>query len=410
MYFQLLIQMKRVLAMVSVFLLGLILAGCMATPPELTHKQMYEDYDYMVDIVKNVYPGSPVAQNVYGIDFDEKFSKYREGIVDCKDAFDFHLLVADALGACKGNHLWPNGILFSYRFRFLFWTWYPSELFISNEITNEAVDISYYYTRNQLRKLSEYQASIPLFYYDGKYYTKYAFQVNGQQYEPGMELVAINNIPYWDILLSLQDKLESYDPVKNVFFGSQLYANIGENFYVLMMPGETKNFLFKKADGEMIYIAVELPQDVVSLKPQRAIVNSNDAPEATYIDDLEILYFRIPAMNYSYIDIYRDAIEKSSGLPIRAIIFDIRHNLGGYDKLWMEVISHLTDKTYESKHKIAFMNTELSRKYLKARVGADEKYFQAFLASSEISLSRSQGNKATYRPLFRGIKKRLRTH
>lgn len=99
--------MKKIILLWGILVISsVILTGCINFgSPEINQDQMFEDYDYMVNVLHNMMPHAIVIRKSYNIDVWKKLADYRKKIPQIKNTREFAVLVASALYACKGHHL-----------------------------------------------------------------------------------------------------------------------------------------------------------------------------------------------------------------------------------------------------------------------------------------------------------------
>lgn len=321
--------------------------------PELNQAQMLEDYDYMVQTVRDMFPSATVNKKVYGIDVFEKLKSYRAGITENMTPHEFIELLYDALLACKGDHLWPFDLYYYKDHKY-------AKLFTSalNEGAIETNHVYWEYLQPRLERFKS--APVPLLYHDGDYYVRHDFTCNGMKYKSGMKLLTVDGKTPDEILPSIQDRLVLFDFKKRIFYGSLM---MGHNFYVLMddYGKKTQEFKFKNRKGELVELSVASAAMAVIHKPDKAILALGRTVE--YFEDSQILYVRIPAMYEGDIPFYLAEIKKYAGREIRAAVIDIRGNGGGSDSVWRSVLELIIGKKYRWHTKMAIKNTRLARKH-----------------------------------------------
>ena len=99
--------MKKIILLWGILVISsVILTGCINFgSSEINQDQMFEDYDYMVNVLHNMMPHAIVIRKSYNIDVWKKLAVYRKKIPQIKNTREFAVLVASALYACKGHHL-----------------------------------------------------------------------------------------------------------------------------------------------------------------------------------------------------------------------------------------------------------------------------------------------------------------
>lgn len=352
---------KNLLSIIYLAMIFLF-TGCISKPPNaLTLQQMLDDYDYMTKVINAVYPADLVNRQIYNIDINKTLTKYRAKITGKETPQQFYELISQSLFACKGNHMWTNNALATLRTRLFFWSYFPEGLF-TNDIDNDSIDVNWAYMKARQTMIRS-KPGIPLLYYKGNYYSKYPFNIGNQEYAAGMKLLAINNIKVSEIISSLQDYLDCFDYVTKRFYGSMLFPQVGDNFYMLLGNIDL-NFEFENADRQIQNIILRANEDVKSHSPQAPLISSTPIVELMEIN--HFLYIRLPEMSMECRNIIQSKLEKIKDTTyIKAILLDVRYNRGGNDKVWIDIISLLINKNVKLQGKNAYRDTEMVKQCLR---------------------------------------------
>lgn len=114
----------------------------------LSKEQMYQDYDYMWEIISENYPYAGVAERVTGLDFNQVKVKYRNKIALVENDKEFFNLVEECLAQYGGcGHMMAlskdayfNHMLISYRYKEN-----PTHEFLYNVMNNKTSKYFYQY-------------------------------------------------------------------------------------------------------------------------------------------------------------------------------------------------------------------------------------------------------------------------
>ena len=178
-----------------------------------------------------------------------------------------------------------------------------------------------------------------------------------------------------DDVVTSTDKLNQYDFKRRIFYGSAFDA-VGDNFYVFLNR-ESEKFMFQTLEGKIIVldsvsrspIQVKYPASPLETMPKRV----------QYFKKEKILYCRIPAMNLNDFAFYESKItELKNEKEIRAVILDVRFNLGGNDFLWKKILALLIAEPLTYGTAQAALDTPMINNYRKQHANmVNEIYPQA---------------------------------
>lgn len=314
---------------------------------------MLEDYDYMTQVLRYVFPAVTVNKKVYGFDVFDKLKFYRTKITEDMTSQRFMELLYYSLLACKGDHLWLFD-LYPYKDH-----QYIKEI---TSIEEKTIEINHVYWKNFKPKLghSNY-ISVHLLYHNGDYYNRYDFTCGGTKYKYGMKLLSVDDKTPAEILPSLQDYFTLFDFDKDIFYGG---VPVNNNFYALMSRDRKKSqeFKFEDKNEQVIKLSIADESNIFIHKPDKAIFTLKKTVE--YFKEKQILYIRIPEMDEKDIPFYIAEIKKNgTNRKISAVILDIRNNGGGGDLVWRRILESIIRKEYRLQATIAIRNTILAKEH-----------------------------------------------
>ncbi len=320
--------------------------------PKLNKSKMLHDFDRMVDQLKETFPAAHINNVIFNLDIWKKLASYRRQITGGESFLEFAALLSNALKACKGNHLWLSGIPYRYK---------NHPIMKLYQCSDHDIDVTWS-ALVQLYMLNESHIPVQLKYYNGDFYAAAEHLQAGNKLPCGAVLLTIDNQTPTQLLSQIQDKLNKYDFKRRIFYGSAFDA-VGDNFYVFL-DRKSEKFKFQTLEGKCIVL------DSVSRNPIQ--IKYPDSPLETmpkrvqYFKKEKILYCRIPAMDLNDFAFYESKIaELKNEKEIRAVILDVRFNLGGNDFLWKKILALLIAEplTYETAQ--ASLDTPMINNYRK---------------------------------------------
>ncbi len=347
--------------------------------PQLSKKQMQEDFDFLLRKMEETFPLDEVNRQVFGLDFRQVLNSYRMKIREDMSIFEFMELVTNALNDCKGNHLWTADI-------HALLGGYPAAgqivaEFIAPTVESGAIEITH--SLSLLANLGKPSGVLTLRYWGGEYYNRMPLVWEKKEYPAGMKLIAIDGEAVAAVLARLQPHLSAYDLDKKLFIG-QSFTRVNHNIYLLC--NNAKNLTFLAKDGEEVIVDLSSfnrkMQKTLSSTPLRI------TKSVRYLKDQEILYIRIPQMLINETGFYLKEIkEQGKDRNIRAVVLDVRGNAGGSDNVWLEILQALIHKEYSYTTKMAFVNSESIRSYLEYHAAVVRKFFpekaDSFVAATQ---------------------------
>lgn len=300
---------------------------------------MLDDYDFMTRTLTEVFPATVPVKESYGIDVPQIIFQSREKINARMTEADFAEFLDTTLRSCKWKHMQVNSRLYGLdeksRVRKL----------LGSHVSPEAIRKTYEISEQIRQKRTLPPKTIDLAYFDGAYYSRYDFTVNGAAYDRGLKLVAVDGRKPLEIIAEYQDKLDSFDYRHKIFYADAFNTGAGANFYRFMPAPQdgVRKFVFQSSDGKDVEIAVANADSVVNKTPENGF--SALGPKVIYLESRKILYIRIPAMNEDDIPFYDKEIHnRMTGREIAAVVLDVRNNTGGSDLVWQRILEFFVPK------------------------------------------------------------------
>jgi hypothetical protein len=316
--------------------------------PQLTKDHMYEDFDFLVDVVKKVFPTAAANKKVYGVDVFENLEQYRTKIESIRSALDFCSLVNEATNSCKGSHFGVSAIRTPLTDYFNYF---------KGHVDERSIALSNKYSLFVRTKNQENHPDIPLFYFRGGYYVQYDFEWKNRLYPKGLKLVSLNGESIQEILIRYQHSMQKWDYENKIFYINNLFEPLD------IAEDEVLTLEFVDKNGKSLKANFKASDTITSKKPEnRDYFDKN----VIYLKGHEILYIRVPMMRPEDLDFYYSNIKQKAGHEnMKTIVIDIRNNPGGSDEVWRGLISHLSNKDYIFESTLGIKDSELNFSYIK---------------------------------------------
>ena len=288
------------------------------TLPELTQKQMYEDFDYFVSIIKNCNPQYPVIKVITGYDMIEQILPLRNKIEDAKTTFEFIRIIKTALSYVLDGHCRLGINLWYHRYGI-----YREEVNLLG-LTDQDFAYMFHYQDSVFRK---HQPRLNFCYSDGKYCLKntttFYFKGDSIQIPSGSEVVLYNNQPVAEYI---------HDSVRTYY---SCWDNERKKFYARKI--DIKNELTK-----MRFLVNNKSVDLnfSHFKEDERIFDMNKFMQihVQHFQQDSLLYIRLPLMSADTSKM-KEQILQYKQYPIKTVMVDIRENYGGNDMIWEFLLS-----------------------------------------------------------------------
>jgi hypothetical protein len=320
--------------------------------PELTTEQMFEDFDYLVNVVEHVFPAIVANRKVYGIDVFENLAFYRAKIPEVKTTLDFVWLVNQAINSCKGSHFWISPItLDEYKSSLYMQTYYKGYV-DENALTIHEGYIDYLSLRN-----ADFDLNVPLLYFEGNYYTKHDFVYGGVRYRKGLKLVSANGQSPDDVVRSIEHnhRVLPWDSQNGKFYSPWFYKDRST------AKDGCISFQFADNGGDTITVTFEADEIVDCQRTE-----FENLKRVEFLPESRILYVGLPSMSLRDLRFYISEIRsRGEGKDIRAVIIDIRNNAGGNDVVWRQIVGHLSGRKHQQDLKVGIKASDLNLAYLR---------------------------------------------
>lgn len=287
-------------------------------PPEITKEQMYEDFDYFVDIIKSCNPQYPVVKVITGYDMLENLSLLRKQITDISGVYEFMKIMKTAMGYILDGHCWIGDALWWHRYGL-----YKDEVKLLG-LTDLDFAYMFHYRDSVFYK---YPPRIDLCYTDGKYCLKYTttfyLQNDSMVVPAGSEILLYNNQPIQEHINTFKTNNSAWDNVHKIFYSKRI--DIEDN-------KKTKlKFLIQQEPVYVEFSYFRQDERIFDMEKFRKI-------HMCYFQKDSVLYIRLPLMSADTLEM-KENILSFKNHHIKGVIIDIRENYGGNDKIWEYLLS-----------------------------------------------------------------------
>lgn len=282
---------------------------------KLEKTKMYQDFDTLVNKLIQVSPHLKVRGTVCKLNYQANFSKLRKELETCNSSDEFALILKRVLISCQDGHTSLTALN-------------PFEYLSKGESLDFCASIAKYELLfNSVIITSE---NLPkLVYYGGKYFVLEDYEYDGSFIPKETELIKVNQIKPAEYILNNIDRKPSlsWDFEEKYFFS--------ETFLQQAIASDTVVELTFFAENKEISFPVTLK---IGYTPRN--ISSVTSGFVWYWEAKQILYIRMPRMaNGVY---YAEEIRKNSNKKIEKVIIDIRHNPGGSDYDWEDVLNAIS--------------------------------------------------------------------
>lgn len=323
---------------------------------KLTKKQMYQDFDQLIQIIEDGNPQLLVRQKVTGLDQMEKMREMRSQIDTITDNDSFNDLLNHTLDWVMDAHSYETFDI------------YP-------EFENlKSIDTAAITARKNYYKSSEYYFKIKKqsnTFWDGAIFYNNNFYIRGDHLLMNKNKDTLN-ITLMKVLSVDDEEITTY--VKNHLLQHCYYDLRNKSFYYgdkwgVQIPekakinaeqnGEKLEFSFKQYPGQMIVQSVPIVLERVPNKDPNFDKPKNSV---SYFSEERILFISLATMADDNEQFYSQIKEVGRSNVIHKIIIDVRDNSGGSDYVWMKVISAIVKDTIHYSTKLAFCDSKMMRK------------------------------------------------
>lgn len=324
---------------------------------KLTKKQMYHDFDQLIQIIQDGNPQLLVRLKVTGLDQMEKMREMRSQIDTITDNDSFNDLLNHTLDWVMDAHSYETFDI------------YP-------EFENlKSIDTAAIRARKSYYRCSEYYYKVKIqsnTFADGAMYYNNNFYIRGDHHlinnndTLNINLMKVISVDDQEITTYIKNHLLKYCyyDLKNrsFYYGDKWGVYIPKNLKVKAeQNGKEMEFYFNQYPGQIIVQSVPMVLEGVPNKDQQFDRPKNNV---SYFPENKILYISLTTMMEDQDQFYAQIKEVGKSNVIDKVIIDVRDNSGGSDYVWMKVISALVKDTIHYSTKLAFCDSKMMRKRL----------------------------------------------
>ena len=342
---------------------------------KLSKEQMLEDFNYLFDVTVNTSLHKDLAEQYYGVDYDEIYETYKERIENCKDEYEFVSILASLHPKLPGGH----NFLIPPRDR-LMDTFEMAEFF-----DDETRSVNYALWKQFEDRMAEYnEKGIVAFYYDGDYIFK--DEVYGS-YETiddlaNTRLVSLNGRPVRDVVKEL-DEIEPwhYDSVHDQVCPMNLIFNesIGEKYEAVLEREDGSTFTMDLYNSAEYNLAFRYRSSLYKERFPKSDDSSNTSAESTLHYSVEadaerkLVYIRSTECVFEECkQLEADVTKALEEADAETVIIDFRGNTGGdYSYVTSCLLPLVLDHNAGDKYPVVYPNSGYIKKF------SDNRYYRA---------------------------------
>lgn len=329
--------------------------------PALSLKQMLDDHDSLVSLIKQISPVIYFNAEVRYIDFFKHATLLRSQITTTTSTAAFLKILQRTINAAQDGH---TSRLASWQLDLMKKYWIPSGAVtgIDSSSAQNAYGYDTYLDKELYTKLR-----LELTYRNGAYYTLLPFSYKGVSYPAFMTLTHCNGTNVHTFVAGLTELVSPlrWDQENNRSYHETFY-NRSELFKndVLQL-----SFIDKAKQAHTIYFTKNDTVTFLEKKKRSLSYNSTKEKVITHYFEKEgIFYAKLPFMEKEMGDTIRERIASVIlKNAIKAIVIDIRGNGGGSDLTYESFLSKLLKDTLRMNVLVGRNNSAYMRnQYLKA--------------------------------------------
>ncbi len=323
-------------------------------PKKLSQQQMYEDYDYLCNIILSSYPYLELSKEIMNHSIDSALIKNRNAIPTITDIENFSLLINKVVNLLHDGHtsIVAPGTLKYYLMKY---PRYCEQIGINEEI-QEMVPAYYAMTHDSIYK--KVKLGLRFKYLNGMYYNLRPFVFGHDTIATGSVLESVNGMPTVEYVASNHEVTPDcrWDEINKTYYSDYFYlspAFVNSKRIQFQFSGNHKN---------------KIPVDVkpVDTLPILIKENQENTPfKVEYLSKLNALYIRMGKMEKNEVG---RLIKETLPEETSCIILDVRGNRGGNDQIWKELISLLTGDTITFRKQIYAKESSFNEQYLRSQI------------------------------------------
>jgi hypothetical protein len=240
------------------------------------------DYDTFAQTLLQLNPNIKIKEQLFQYAITDSILKYRNEVTFCSNQSDFIAVLRKASNSTLDGHT----------------------AVISSGVQH-VVNLRLYLT-----------------YIDGNYFTMRAFTFNDKHIPAGSKVVSVNGIPVNEAVQQLVPYryMMRYDIERKQFYHELFY--LSDNY--IRDGNITMEFLTENNLQKLSFLMSS------EVKFDNEIEFTNGGKQVIYFEDKQLLYIKMPSMQFADKKWYKKEIIKiASGQTINKIIIDVRNNNGG---------------------------------------------------------------------------------
>ena len=313
----------------------------------LTKDQMYEDFDYFVDIENSFDPEINRFKDKFDYDINSNLEIVRKQIDTAKTVNSFLTIMNTAFKVCNNPHTsYFSQNSFKYIRNNDDELFYLSDTIFNNK--NDSIIRAWRMSQYSLNKKHD----IPVTYKQGNYLLYYDIKVGNKRYPAGSKIIKLNNIATNQFLKKNSFGKNRYWDYKNKEFYYSFKTIISEFDDITLT-------IIRPDSKEEEKIKIDFKNTKVKSKGVK-LISKYDHKQVHYYKESKVLFIDLPSM--SNLDFYRNEIKEiqaeiaENGLE--KVIIDIRGNGGGNDYVWIGLMQFINKEDFIIHDKIAMKKND----------------------------------------------------
>lgn len=346
-------NLKRI-SLTLMILAKLCLYQSNAQSLELSKQQMLEDFDQQVAYINAVAVHKRLNEVRLGIDYNEEFSRLRNGINKDTTPCQFLKILNQVNNLVQDQHC--NFMSYNYLSQYA-----QYQVKFNFEDKEGLYDMVKAY--EELCPKRDIALKLPLIYSQGQYLVYADFIYKGHHVARGTEVVQYQSA---EILPFIKHNYSAVYPIR---WDSESKTPYHTSFYQF---GEEDFTLTLKSKEEEQTIGFNLSDTIVYDKePVRQMYYySQKEEQVQFFEEQKILYVALPFMDTDISDNLNNKIDSIVAVnpDFEKVVVDIRGNPGGSDLAWRGLIQHIVEKPLGFNLDIKFKySPETLQKYNKGK-------------------------------------------
>jgi hypothetical protein len=324
-----------------IFLFGLNLFYANAqkdTVSQLSKQMMFEDFDYLYSVIKEINPQVGIRKIVTGYDILENIQKHRTLIDTITTLPSFLHLISKTLNLCQEQHISMITPPYGYQ----------------KNIDSSTIKLNKIYAGMLTSNPAFWEMPI-LKYHQGNYYCYIPAIISNTNNNRkirvpiGTQLISINNQSIDNYFNNFVSDI-SWDVRLNKFYLPLATIPISCNEITL----QYKSGKIKKIEGRLF------------LSVKRNYSLTVNTPYVIYLENKNILFIRIPDMDYGNLEYYKqEIIQQTQKKTVKKVVIDIRSNGGGNDAVWVEILRTIIDSPLKTRYHFIAKENSFVKEYFR---------------------------------------------